>query len=94
MPNYSPRCRRCSGEDCCCCEVWLEAQADMSPESQREAEEAYQESQYLDPYWDEDENDNECEPDDGDDLDGDGSDPDERQYFDDEARFEHDDGMG
>ena len=92
MPNYSPRCRRCSGEDCCCCEVWLDAQADMSPESQREAEDTYQESQYLDPnfYGLDDEDFNE---DDG--LDSDEDDTDELScFFDDEIRFEHDDGMG
>ena len=86
MPR-SKDCDNCSGEDCCCCPVWLEAQADMSPESQREAEEDYQESLYLDPYWDED---------DEADWDEDDEDPEDEGscYFDDEIRFEHDDGMG
>lgn len=28
MPSYGNRCRGCSGEDCVCCEVYLEAKAD------------------------------------------------------------------
>ena len=31
MPNYgSPRCVGCGGEDCVCCEVYLEDRAPMS----------------------------------------------------------------
>lgn len=30
-PNY-PECERCGGEDCACCEVWVEAQQSYMPD--------------------------------------------------------------
>ena len=45
MP-YSPRCKDCSGEDCVCCEVYLEEQAD------RRAEEDHDPMDDMD--WDDD----------------------------------------
>jgi len=29
MPNYGTNCKGCSGEDCVCCSIFLEAQADQ-----------------------------------------------------------------
>lgn len=28
MPNYSKQCEGCSGEDCVCCPIFMEAKAD------------------------------------------------------------------
>jgi len=32
MPNYGPDCQNCSGEDCVCCGVYMEAKADAADE--------------------------------------------------------------
>lgn len=58
MPkNYGPQCQGCGGEDCCCCEVWLEAQAD--------ARAALDEPDPIDPddFPDRDDEDDEDQPD-------------------------------
>jgi hypothetical protein len=40
MP-YSPRCRSCSHEDCCCCEVWIEEQADARASMERDPDDEF-----------------------------------------------------
>jgi len=48
MPSYGPACRGCSGEDCCCCEVWLENQADQRAERDRDpADDFYDREDYC-----------------------------------------------
>ncbi len=32
LDNYNP-CLGCGGEDCCCCEIWLERQRDFEYEN-------------------------------------------------------------
>jgi len=56
MP-YDP-CKDCSGEDCVCCEVWIERQADMRAEQYRDPYE--QEDDFRDEHeddWDDDDDD-------------------------------------
>lgn len=64
MPYHgSPRCHGCSGEDCCCCEVFLEEQADQRAAFDHDP---------ADDRWDEDDNwdiDDDCDEDCDDDLD-------------------------
>ena len=38
MPNFGNACNGCSGEDCVCCEVYLEAKADQNAEHQEPCE--------------------------------------------------------
>ena len=45
---YNP-CSECSGEDCVCCEVWLERQADIKAAAERDP---YEEEYSEDYNWD------------------------------------------
>ena len=55
-PNLSPQCRGCGAEDCCCCGVWLEHQADMRAslsEDPRDLEDDFRD-EYNEDYFDDD----------------------------------------
>lgn len=39
MPNFTPACRGCSGEDCACCEVYHEMLADQRAQYDRDPNE-------------------------------------------------------
>ena len=55
MLSYNP-CNGCGGEDCCCCEVYLERQADNRAEEERDREDTFWENMYRDEInWDDDE---------------------------------------
>lgn len=47
---YNP-CKGCGGEDCVCCEVWLERQADARYENSEEAYQDYLDAAYEDYGW-------------------------------------------
>ena len=63
MSRY-PECpKHCGGEDCCCCGIWLERQADNRAaqdcdpyeEDFRAEDDFYYDQEYEDDQWDEDE---------------------------------------
>jgi hypothetical protein len=69
MP-ISPRCEGCGGEDCCCCEVWLEEQSDLR--AQRENPPEFDEfDDFEEPYDEEDEEEDCLDDGPNEDMDGD-----------------------
>ena len=67
MPYHgSPNCIGCSGEDCCCCEVWIEEQADQRASIERDPSDLDDEWEET---WEDDEDEQDDEPDDS--MDGD-----------------------
>lgn len=52
-PNY-PECKRCGGEDCVCCEIWVDNHSSYEPDEDYDAHWLGDEDEYYD-------DDEECE---------------------------------
>ena len=61
MPRYGNACEGCGGEDCVCCEVYQEAQADMRAQANRDPKEDEADARDAADFYDVDVDDEETE---------------------------------